>query len=66
MRVRFLRNFNWHVPEFKGHVTIAYKARTTETVKQACADEAIAKGAAEKVESRKAQQASDDHSRPAS
>jgi hypothetical protein len=53
-RVRFLRDFNWHVPEYAGRVTIAYKAGSTETVKQRCADDAIAAGAAEKIAPRPA------------
>ena len=45
--VRFLRNFDWKpVPA----QTIAYKAGAKHLVTTRCAERAIAKGAAEKVE----------------
>jgi len=42
-RITFTRDFNWHV---KDNVTIAYKADHEYPVTQACADAAIAAGAA--------------------
>lgn len=52
--VRFLKNFDWKpVPA----VTIAYKAGAKHLVTTRCAERAIARGAAEKVERPAAKQA---------
>jgi hypothetical protein len=45
-RIRFIRDFDYHpTPQ----VTIAYKAGMTEFVRLECAEQAVAKGAAEHV-----------------
>jgi hypothetical protein len=48
--VRFTDNFNWHVPTYKGRVTVAFKKGTTKFVTRACAAEALGKGKAEPAE----------------
>lgn len=54
MWVRFESDFDWRVPEYNGHVVIAYKAGEVYNVTRACAEEAKAAGAAKTV-SRKIQ-----------
>jgi len=48
--VRFTDDFNWHVPRYKGRVTVAFKKGTTKFVTRAAAAEAVAKGKAEPIE----------------
>lgn len=49
MRVRFLEDFDWSPAEFKGRVTVAYKAGMELRVTRACAAAALAAGKAERV-----------------
>jgi hypothetical protein len=51
--VKFVNHFMWHVPEYKGRVTIAYKPGR-RFVKDDCAEQAIAKGRAVPCESPRA------------
>lgn len=46
MWVRFLADFDWHPPEKKGRVHIAYKAGMTLLVRRICGEQAIAAGKA--------------------
>jgi hypothetical protein len=46
MWVRFIKNFDWDVPEFGNRVTLAFKAGELKFVKTQCGLDAIAKGAA--------------------
>lgn len=48
--VRFTEDFNWHVPAYKGRVTVAFKSGTTKFVTREAAGAAIAGGKAEPVE----------------
>lgn len=50
MWVRFIRDFDWHPPEKKGRVHIAYKAGMRLLVRRKCAADAIAAGAAQLLE----------------
>lgn len=45
--VRFRQDFNWHVPAYKGRVTVAFKQGMTKFVTRACAAAALAAGKAE-------------------
>jgi hypothetical protein len=48
--IRFAQDFNWHVPAYKGRVTIAFKNGTTKFVTRAAAAAAISAGKAEPAE----------------
>lgn len=44
--VRFTKNFNWHIPEYRGRATLAYKEGQMLNVRKQCAQDAKAAGAA--------------------
>lgn len=45
--IRFTEAFNWHVPKYKGRVTVSFKLGTTKFVTRDCAAKALAAGKAE-------------------
>ena len=49
MRVRFLEDFDFRIPEFKGRVTRAYKAGWKGTVRRCCGEEAVRLGKAVEI-----------------
>lgn len=50
MKVTFSRDFDWSPPEFKGAVTVAYKAGQTYTLPRPAADAALSAEAGIAVE----------------
>ncbi len=66
MRIKFRRDFPYHIPEHKGRSTIQYKAGRTYSVRRDCGEAAIAGNFGEEVKGRREKRQEADESRPAS